>query len=108
MKFQEHGTQLPDFEQAQWKDGKALPPSPGKVRWSNAEPPPPVGARIRVLINSCGPAVVTGYFTQEGWLGLMCDLLDPPAWHVKQNKGNRRGHVFGAEIKIEGNDNAVH
>lgn len=98
MSYQEHAT-IPPHEPAKLVEGHFLPASEGKVRWSKDEPPPEIGTRIRVTINNCGPAVVTGYFTQDGWLGIICDLTDPPDWHVKQNKGNPRGHVFGPEFE---------
>lgn len=72
-------------------------PDPLGARWSAPGEPPAIGADIVVTINSCGLAYVTGYFTQGGWLGVLCTLRDPPEWHVKQNKGNPKGHAFGAE-----------
>ncbi|MFZ3482053.1 hypothetical protein [Sphingomonas sp. 3-13AW] len=74
-------------------------PDLANVEWTGATPPPAIGAAIVATINGCGPAIVTGYFTQEGYLGVLCDLLAPPAWHVRQNKGNPRGHLFGPECK---------
>lgn len=68
--------------------------------WGAKEPPPPIGAEIFVTINNCGPAIVTGYFVLENFLGLRCRLTNPPAWHVKQNNGNPNGHVFGPEFRM--------
>jgi hypothetical protein len=95
--YADHAT-LPAWTRAVWVDGKVQPSE--LPRWSAPFDPPAVGAAIVVTMNGCGPAVVTGYFTQEGWLGVRCRLLDPPAWHVKQNNGNPNGHVFGAEFKL--------
>lgn len=67
--------------------------------WGAKEPPPPIGAEIIVTMNGCGPAIVTGYFVLENFLGLRCRLLSPPAWHVKQNNGDPNGHVFGPEFR---------
>lgn len=97
MDFQEHDA-VPDYETAIW-DGTTFTNAPGVTKWSGTEPPPAIGSEIVVTINNCGPAVVTGYFTHGGFLGLRCRLLNPPAWHVKQNKGNPNGHVFGAEFR---------
>ena len=90
---------VPDHEEAVY-DGKCFTNAPGALKWSNPEPPPAIGADIVVTINSCGPATVTGYFTQGGFIGLLVELHNPPDWHVKQNKGSRRGHVFGAEFHL--------
>jgi hypothetical protein len=97
MAYQEFSTP-PAYVAPVWDHGKVM--NPDAVKWSHAEPPPPIGARIVVTMNKCGPAVVTGYFVEDGWLGLRCDLTDPPEWHVKQNKGNPAGCVFGPEFKL--------
>lgn len=91
----EHTT-LPEWVQLQCEDGKILPAD--KPRWGGKYPPPAIGDRIYVSINRCGPANVTGYFTEGNFLGVLCELTDPPEWHIKQNKGNRKGHVFGPEF----------
>lgn len=103
MAYQEH-KQLPAYELAVWTGTGPQDPAPGNVLWSRKDgaAPPAIGERIRVTINSIGPAIVTGYFTEDKWLGIRCTLLDPPAWHVKQNKGdNTCGHVFGPEFERE-------
>lgn len=96
---------VPPFELAVWTDGKLTPATPGKALWSRKDgtAPPAIGDRIRITMNSCGPAVVTGYFVQDGWLGVRCTLLDPPAWHQRQNNGvTTNGHVFGPEFELAG------
>jgi hypothetical protein len=91
---------LPAWEPARWEDGKALDATPGTMRWSNPEPPPAIGEEIIIKMNNCGPAIVTGYFVEHGWLGVRCTLLDPPEWHRKQNNGDATGgHIFGAEFR---------
>jgi hypothetical protein len=67
--------------------------------WSNGQPPPPIGAWVHVRMNRIGPAVVEGYFSLEGWLGLRVRPLSPPAWFIQQNGYNAIGHVFGAEVE---------
>lgn len=96
MTYEEFDT-LPAFIQLEWKDGRAV--EADKPRWGGTVPPPPIGAEIVVTINGCGPAIVTGYFVEGNFLGLRCRLTDPPAWHVKQNKGDPNGHVFGTEFR---------
>lgn len=90
--------ELPAFEDAVW-NGDKVANAPGAIKWSGGAPPPAIGARIIVTINNCGPAIVTGYFVEHGWLGVLCRLLDAPEWHRRQNHGNPLGHAFGAEIK---------
>jgi len=62
---------------------------------------PEIGEIIFVTMNGIGPAVVTGYFTEGGYLGVLCDAHTPPAWLVKQNGHGRGLHVFGPEFRIE-------
>ena len=100
-RYIEHGQTLPDWEFSRWDDdGKPLDPKPGKVRWSNVVSPPKIGQVINVKMNSLGHATTTGYFTQDGWLGVLCKLHDAPDWHRQQNDGDPTGHVFGAELAI--------
>ena len=70
------------------------------VRWSAPFPPPAVGGRVKVRMNGLGLATVTGYFVQDGWLGVVVKLDAPPEWYGKQNGGNVPGHSFGAEIEL--------
>lgn len=98
----EEFAQLPEHVVIQWVDGKPVPDPFDKPKWAKDQPPPEIGAEIVATINNCGPAKVVGYFVQHGWLGLRVELLEPPEWFVKQNKGNRRGHVFGPEFKMKG------
>jgi hypothetical protein len=95
---------VPAWEPVTTKDASILPANPGFVRWGAAEPPPTIGSKIIVTMNNCGPATVTGYFTQDGFLGLRCTLHSPPEWHRRQNKGNTDGYVFGPEFRIADKD----
>jgi hypothetical protein len=91
---------IPRYAQYDEEASKGVAPD-GKLWWSHESPPPAIGSRIRVRINNLGPATVTGYFRQDGFLGVLCRLEDPPEWHRKQNNNDPTGHVFGAEIAIE-------
>ena len=104
MTYQELET-VPAYEIARWEDGKVVN-APDAIKWGRKDglPPPATGSRIIVLINNCGPAIVTGYFVEHGWLGLRCRLTNPPEWHVRQNNGNPNGHVFGPEFRLPTND----
>lgn len=80
------------------------------LKWSGSVPPPSIGSEIHVTMNGIGPAIVTGYFESEGWLGIMMLPINPPKWLVQQRKSNRTsgglpwqkagiGCVFGVEFK---------
>lgn len=100
MTYVEYDTP-PAYVEGEWIDGK-LVNREAPVKWGGKEPPPAIGAEIVVTINRCGPAVVTGYFVEDGWLGLRCKLHNPPEWFVKQNKGDPNGRVFGPEFRQPG------
>lgn len=90
---------LPAFTRAIWEGDKLMNPE-APTRWSNAAPPPAIGTRITITMNRLGPATVTGYFAEDGWLGLLVTLHDAPDWHRKQRNGDNRGHIFGPEFKL--------
>jgi hypothetical protein len=99
MSYQEY-QEVPAFEQAVYKDGMpSNKPPEGVLIWAGKVAPPPVGEKIMLTINSLGEAAVVGYFGQDGYLGLRTKLDNPPAWYLKQNGGNKVGHVFGPEFK---------
>jgi hypothetical protein len=97
MPYTEHAT-IPAYETAVFHDGE-LVSDRAKILWSGKEAPPEIGTEIFIPMNNCGPAIVTGYFTQDSWLGVLCVLTNPPEWFVKQNKGDPKGQVFGAEFR---------
>jgi hypothetical protein len=70
--------------------------------WSNAKAPPKIGAHVRARVNRLGEGVVTGYFTEEGFLGVLVKLDSPPEWLIKQNgpKAFEPVHLFGTELEI--------
>lgn len=92
---------VPAYVQSIWVDGRCVNKD-APVKWGGNVAPPPIGAEIVVMMNRCGPAIVTGYFIEGGWLGVRCTLTDPPEWHVKQNKGDPDGFIFGPEFKMKG------
>ncbi len=100
MTYQEFTT-LPEYQTGHWQD--KMPVKTGDVTWFNANPPPPIGAKVRATINRLGTAKVIGYFVEEGYLGLLVTLDNPPDWHVKQNRRNIKAHLFGPEFEpVEG------
>ena len=87
-------TPLPEIEELWWSGRDLMAP-------------PPVGSTIRVTMNNLGLARVTGYFVQDGFLGVRAILQDPPEWLIEQHKRTaikhpewdlERGHFFGSEI----------
>lgn len=81
---------LPPYQTALWEDGRLIPPAEPVALWSGAAPPPPVGATVRVAVNRHGPVVVTGYFVQEKWLGV-----------IGRKPSGDLIHVFGAELAAD-------
>ena len=67
-------------------------------KWSGNSAVPAIGATVRVRINSIGTATVLRYFTEHGYLGVLVQPENPPAWYVKQNGRYSPCHVFGAEL----------
>jgi hypothetical protein len=94
--------ELPAYEQAVYKDGFPVAPPEGGLIWAGKDgfQPPPVGSKVMVRMNGLGAAEVKGYFSQEGYLGLLVVMDNAPEWYVKQNGDAKKvGHVFGPEVK---------
>lgn len=97
-------TECPSYEQVE-RDPSGMPrnQAPGRTLWGGEAPPPAIGTRIRVTMNSLGPGTVRGYFIEYDWLGLLVELHDPPEWWIKQNgtypRHTRLAHIFGIEFK---------
>lgn len=62
-------------------------------------PMPQVGDRVNVNVNGLGPAKVTGYFIEHGFMGICVDVENPPEWALKQNGPGATYHVFGNELR---------
>jgi hypothetical protein len=92
--------EVPAYEKVGLWSEKPPEPTPGYSRWGAEFDPPAIGAHVRVLTNGLGAAIVTGYFVQAGWLGVIVKLTAPANWYVKQNGGNLPGHSFGPEIEL--------
>ncbi|UTC29799.1 hypothetical protein BAJUN_01690 [Bajunvirus bajun] len=96
--YAEHA-EPPAYAVAVWTDDVITNHGGDLPLWGLDVPVPAIGADIVVTINRCGLAYVTGYFVQDGWLGVLCTLRNPPEWHVKQNKGDPKGHAFAPEFR---------
>ena len=100
MSYQQFATP-PQYETGHWQDKK--PVKATGVTWFNANPPPAIGAKVRANFNKLGTGEVVGYFVEDGFLGLLVTLDNPPDWHVKQNGRGVKAHLFGPEFEpVEG------
>ena len=68
-------------------------------QWISRKAVPAVGETINVRINSIGASVVKKYFVEHGFLGLLVQPLNPPAWYIKQNGADEPCHVYPAEVE---------
>lgn len=93
----EKTTILPKWQQLAGKDDR-----PHRIAlWSGKNPPPKVGERVVIGMNSIGPGTVTGYAVMDGYLGVLVqvDEATRPDWHKRQNPGNPPALAFGIELK---------
>ena len=90
--------ELPVWTQAVWTDGKVVNEA-DPYKWGGRNPPPKIGAKVHVYMNSIGAGKVVGYFAEYGWLGVLVRPAKAPAWYVKQNGRYTPGHVFGPELE---------
>ena len=70
-----------------------------KLRWVCKNPIPPVGSKVNVKINGIGESTVLRYFVEYGFIGLLVQPTNPPAWYIKQNGADEPCHVFPAECE---------
>jgi len=76
-----------------------------KLAWGSDQPFPAVGSEVTVKINGIGRSTVLKYFVEYGFIGLLVQPIDPPAWYRKQNESKTDSalydwepcHVFPAE-----------
>lgn len=72
---------------------------PVGLQWSGTGEVPAIGAGVHVHLNSFGPAVVRAYFHAAGFLGVLCEFTQVPAWFSRQCPGVTMGHFFGRELE---------
>ncbi len=85
------------------------------LKWSARFPLPQIGDRIKITMNGIGDAAVVGFFSEEGFVGVMTRAFNPPKWQSKQRERDRRssgwnsrpnwykegiGREFGTEIAL--------
>ena len=69
-----------------------------KLQWVTNKPIPAVGSEVEVKINGIGRSIVLKYFVEHGFIGLVVQPQNPPAWYIKQNGADSVCHVFPAEV----------
>ena len=69
------------------------------LQYVSDKPMPRVGDELTVTFNGIGRVVVTGYFVEFGFLGLLVRPSDPPEWYIKQNGRDGICHIFPSETK---------
>ena len=90
------GAPLPDHSKLSgYVQGVALSDRDGKPQSL-----PAVGSTVTAIINNIGPCEVLGYFTQQGYLGLVVLPKDPPDWYVDNNGRGCPCHLFGCEYSL--------
>jgi hypothetical protein len=97
-------TELPAFTRAQW-DGNKLLNDADPFKWGGNNPPPPVGAKVKLYLNDFQGGTVVGYFVEHRWLGVLVKISKPPKWWVRQTKARgadpktTNGHFFGVDLE---------
>jgi hypothetical protein len=78
------------------------------LRWSGDFGLPAIGSKIFVTMNGIGWSTVRGFFSSEGYLGVMEHADDPPEYLIRQHRENPGtldwqregiGCVFATEFK---------
>ena len=69
------------------------------LQWACKKPIPSVGSTVNVKINGIGKSTVLKYFHEHGFLGMIVQPEDPPAWYIKQNGADEPCHVFPSECE---------
>lgn len=100
--------QQPQISPLNWAGDSALCPQwvgypsraglPAGLTWSGAGEVPAVGAHVHIYLNGFGPAEVKAYFHADGYLGVICQPNEMPAWYRQQSPGVTLGHFFGREL----------
>ena len=68
-----------------------------KLAWVSDKAIPAVGSEVDVKINGIGRSKVLKYFVEYGFIGMLVQPFDPPAWYIKQNGADQPCHVYPAE-----------
>lgn len=90
---------LPAYEAPQWvrdEQGRTKGvANESAIKWSGEAPPPAIGARA----DGRGfGGIVTGYFVEGGWLGIIVHCDTRPEWHKTDTGRSALVHLFGADL----------
>ena len=69
------------------------------LQYVSDKPLPKVDDELTVTFNGINKVIVTGYFVEYGFIGLLCRPIDPPQWYIKQNGRDASCHIFPSETK---------
>tara|TARA_B100001094_G_scaffold57552_1_gene53047 strand:- start:388 stop:711 length:324 start_codon:yes stop_codon:yes gene_type:complete len=70
-----------------------------QLAWVSTHAIPKIGTKLNVKINGIGESIVKKYFVEYGFIGMLVQPLDPPAWYIKQNGADEPCHVYPAETE---------
>lgn len=70
-----------------------------QLAWVSTYAIPKIGTKLNVKINGIGESIVKKYFVEHGFIGMLVQPLDPPAWYIKQNGAEEPCHVYPAETE---------
>jgi len=101
MTFRKHDT-LPAWQFGR-KDEKGFPlrAAGAELNWFNDVPPPSIGTEIESIVNGIFPAVVDGYFEEEGYLGLRCHFTEEVKVFGRTIAAGSECHLFGPEFRMK-------
>ena len=81
-----------------------------KLAWGSNQPLPAVGSEVNVKINGIGRSKVLKQVVEYGFMGMLVQPFNPPAWYIKQNGADEPCHVFPAEcleLQVRNEDGQV-
>ena len=70
-----------------------------KLAWVSTKAIPAIGTKLNVKINGIGESIVKKFFVEYGFIGMVVQPIDPPAWYIKQNGADEPCHVYPAETE---------
>lgn len=60
---------------------------------------PKKGDKILVTFNNLGTGTIEGFFSENGYIGVLVKPDKPPDWWRKRNPSNEIYNLFGIEIE---------
>ena len=90
-----------NWTRAVWSSEGNLVNLDDPFKWSGSieNDPPAIGSLVKAYVNSLGTGTILSYFVEEGWLGMLVKLDNPPDWYIKQNGANKPCHLFGRDLE---------